>query len=481
MPDGRARLAGLDVWGDLMDGTRTILIVGEDAGASKTAKTLGFRAIVASQLQDAIAKVRGTPLSLVLVNLPGNALEPRWLRQLSKEPCPILIVADPEGLMPPLRPRNGKIRTLHRPLREADLDAALRSVLDPNGSWKLPRTDRHLAEGAPLFDHSPAMRAIKQIIAQIADTNATVLIRGESGVGKDLVARAIHAASPRHDRPFVKINCAALPAELLEAELFGHEKGAFTGAYRRKLGKFEFANHGTLFLDEIGELPLGLQAKLLHVLQDQEFSRLGGGEMIRVDTRVIASTNRDLEAALAAGQFREDLYYRLNVVEIKVPPLRERKEEIPVFVAYFLEKFLRQYGRKATPKPEILQCFNEYSWPGNVRELENMVRRLVVLDNGGQIQDELLARQRTGTPDQPADTAPPGSVQPVRVEGAPMGLREIARRAAREAERRAIAEVLDRVRWNRTEAARLLKISYKTILSKIVQLGLAPKQRRNAS
>src|SRR3990172_2282105 len=270
-----------------MDGTRTILIVGEDAGASKTAKTLGFRAVRASRLQDAVAQVRSPPPSLVLVNLPGNALEPQWLRQLSKEACPILIVADPDGLPPPLRPKNGKIRTLHRPLREADLDAALRSALDPAptsaGSRRLS-ADRHLAEHVPLFDHSPAMRAIKQIIAQIADTNAIVLIRGESGVGKDLVARAIHAASPRRDRPFVKINCAALPAELLESELFGHEKGAFTGAYRRKLGKFEFANHGTLFLDEIGELPLGLQAKLLHVLQDQEFSRLGGRETIRASS-----------------------------------------------------------------------------------------------------------------------------------------------------------------------------------------------------
>jgi len=464
-----------------MGGTRTILIVGDDSGASKAAKALGFRAVLAGQLQEAVAQVRSTPPSLVLVNLPGNALEPRWLRQLSKEPCPILIVADSRQLTA-LGPTNGKIRTLHRPLREADLDAALRSALDParptDGSSKLPRTDRHLAEYSRLFNHSPAMRAIKQIIAQIADTNATVLIRGESGVGKDLVARGIHTASPRHDRPFVKINCAALPAELLEAELFGHEKGAFTGAYRRKLGKFEFANHGTIFLDEIGELPLGLQAKLLHVLQDQEFSRLGGRDMIRVDTRVIASTNRDLEAALAAGQFREDLYYRLNVVEIKVPPLRERREEIPVLVAYFLERFIHQYGRKMTPKPEILQWFNGYSWPGNVRELENIVRRLVVLNNASQIQEELLPRQQTGTPDPRAGTAPSGSVQPVSVEGAAMGLREIARRAAREAERRAIAEVLVRVRWNRTAAARLLKISYKTLLYKIKESGLAPKQPR---
>ena len=203
--------------------------------------------------------------------------------------------------------------------------------------------------------------------------------------------------------------------------------------------------------------------------------------MIRVDTRVIASTNRDLEAALAAGQFREDLYYRLNVVEIKVPALRERSEEIPVLVAYFLEKFIRQYGRRVTPRPEILQWFNGYSWPGNVRELENIVRRLVVLDNAPQVQEELLARQQTAKPDEPPPTAPPGSLQSVPVEGPVKGLREIARRAAREAERRAISEVLVRVRWNRTQAARLLKISYKTLLSKITELGLAPKQKRHAS
>src|SRR3972149_2625747 len=173
----------------------------------------------------------------------------------------------------------------------------------------------------PFLAQSAPMIKVRQEIEQVADTDVTVLIGGESGVGKEVVAKTIHAASPRRDRPFVKVNCAALPADLLESELFGHEKGAFTGAYRRKLGKFEFANHGALFLDEIGELPLGLQAKLLHVLQDQEFSRLGGREVIRVDTRVIASTNRDLEAALAAGQFREDLYYRLNVVELEVPGL----------------------------------------------------------------------------------------------------------------------------------------------------------------
>ena len=211
------------------------------------------------------------------------------------------------------------------------------------------------------------MRAIREMIEQIADTNTAVLIRGETGTGKDLVARAIHYASPRCGQHFEKVNCAALPTELLESELFGHEKGAFTGAYRRKLGKFEYANKGTLFLDEIGELPLSLQAKLLHVVQDHEFCRVGGRELIRVDIRVIASTNRNLELALANGEFREDLYYRLNVVEIHVPPLRERREEIPVLVSYFLDKFRRQYDRQLGLPPKAVTSFMDYPWPGNVR------------------------------------------------------------------------------------------------------------------
>jgi transcriptional regulator with GAF, ATPase, and Fis domain len=322
------------------------------------------------------------------------------------------------------------------------------------------------------------MRAIREIIVQVADTNATVLIRGESGVGKELVARGIHHASQRSDQPFVKVNCAALPAELLESELFGHEKGAFTGAYRRKLGKFEYANKGTLFLDEIGELPLALQAKLLHVLQDHEFSRLAGREAIRVDARVIASTNRNLEVALTAGQFREDLYYRLNVVEIQVPPLRERRQDILGFVTYFLEKFQRQYGREVTLPAEVLECFMQYPWPGNIRELENIVRRLVVLGNVRQIHEEILARLQAKQPDRSEVVGGEEISAPHPTSGSSMGLREISRRAAREAERRAIQEALERVHWNRTEAARLLKVSYKTLLTKIAECRLASKQKR---
>jgi len=320
----------------------------------------------------------------------------------------------------------------------------------------------------PLFDGHPRMRAIRSIIESIADTDTTVLIRGESGVGKDLIARAVHAASARREGPFVKVNCAAIPQELLESELFGHEKGAFTGAHRRKPGQFEYANQGTIYLDEIGELPLALQAKLLHVLQDFRFSRVGGHGAIDVDARVIAATNRRLEEAMTRGEFREDLYYRLNVVEIQVPPLRERREEIPALVAWFLDKFNSQYGRHKTIAPETLARLSEHPWSGNVRELENIVRRMVVLADGERDFAAQVARVRPlrAVPSQPAAASVTES------------LREIARRGAREAERHALAEVLERVRWNRAEASRILKVSYKTLLNKIAECQLTAPERR---
>src|SRR6266850_7859335 len=240
------------------------------------------------------------------------------------------------------------------------------------------------------------MREIQSIIESVADTDATVLIRGESGVGKDLVARAIHAHSERRQGPFIKVNCAAIPQGLLESELFGHEKGAFTGAHRRKPGQFEYANMGTIYLDEIDELPLGLQAKLLHVLQDFKFARVGGHGLIDVDARVIAATNRHLEEAMARGEFREDLYYRINVVEIRVPPLRERREEIPGLVARFLAQFNSQYGRQKHLSPETITRLTEYSWPDNVRELENVIRRMVVLTDGERAFEALVALSQNG-------------------------------------------------------------------------------------
>ena len=319
---------------------------------------------------------------------------------------------------------------------------------------------------SPLLDGSPQMRAIGTIIASIADTDTTVLIRGESGVGKDLVARAIHAASSRRRGPFVKVNCAAIPQGLLESEFFGHEKGAFTGAHQRKHGQFEYANRGTIYLDELGELPLALQAKLLQVLQDFQFSRVGGHQLIEVDTRVVAATNRDLEAAMARSEFREDLYYRLNVVEITVPPLRERRDEIPALAARFLGKFNAQYGRHKQLAPETLTRLMEHPWSGNVRELENVIRRMVVLADGEQAFEAEFARGRSA-----------GTVQPRPSLSVTESLREIAHRGARAAECHALSEVLERVRWNRAEAARILMVSYKTLLHKIAECGLTPPSR----
>jgi len=323
--------------------------------------------------------------------------------------------------------------------------------------------ERYLAEYSALLDGSAAMRSIRAMVENIADTDATVLLRGESGVGKDLVARAIHAASRRCNGPFIKVNCAAIPRELLESELFGHEKGAFTGAHRRKPGQFEYANKGTIYLDEIADLPLALQAKLLHVLQDLRFSRVGGNGMIDVDIRVVAATNRDLEHALARSDFREDLYYRLNVLEIRIPPLRDRKEEILVLAARFLAKFNQQYRRNKELSPEMTARLLEHSWRGNVRELENMIRRIVVLQDGEQVVENLVARRQQIGPSGPPASSPSAE-----------SLRDIARRGAQEAERKALAEVLERVQWNRAEAARILKVSYKTLLNKISECQLRP-------
>jgi len=321
------------------------------------------------------------------------------------------------------------------------------------------------------------MLEVKITIEQVADTTATVLVRGESGTGKEVVARMIHSESSRGEKPFVKVNCAAIPHELLESELFGYEAGAFTGANRQKLGKFEQANSGTIFLDEISEMHPALQAKLLHVLQDHEFSRLGGKRDIQVDVRVLAATNKPLERAVEEGVFREDLFYRLNVVTIHIPPLRERREEIPVFLEYFLEKYSQHYGKR----PPMFSDFAvgrmmEYAWPGNIRELENLVKRYVIVGNEAQIIRELSTHKPIVTSQDAAHVAAvavasPSAVTPAGINGVNElempSLLEIGRRAAMQAEREAIERVLAQTRWNRRQAARILKISYKALLNKL--------------
>jgi two-component system response regulator AtoC len=313
---------------------------------------------------------------------------------------------------------------------------------------------------------SDKMQRIKEIIDQIANTDATVLIQGESGVGKEVVARSIHLNSFRRERPFVKVNCAALPQELLESELFGYEKGAFTGAYRQKPGKFELANGGTIFLDEISEISLSLQGKLLQVLQDREFSRLGGKKDIRVDVRVLVATNQNMEEGIKNGRFREDLYYRLDVVNITIPPLRERRAEIPIFVEYFLDKFSRKYQKKVVPPSDkLMEAFSKHHWSGNVRELENVVQRLVVLGNEKTILEEL-------TPAIPEDSAFEKKRRMVPARETWPSLREVHQKAIREAEREVILRALEMTNWNRKKAADMLHICYKALLYKIKETGL---------
>ena len=359
---------------------------------------------------------------------------------------------------------------------------AVTADVTEGGEPELHVANPYLDPPSPLLASSPRMRVLFETIRGVARTDATVLVLGESGVGKNLVAQAIHSTSNRRSGPFVLVNCAALAGELLESELFGHEKGAFTGAYRLKPGRFEFAQGGTLCLDEIGEMPRLLQAKLLHVLQDLRFSRVGGRELIRADVRVIATTNRDLQVAMQRREFREDLYYRLNVVEIQVPPLRERPESIVPLATSFLSRFNCQYERRADLLPETVAQMTAYPWPGNVRELENFVRRLVVLEDPHRAHRELVARiERSGASRELAAPAPSRPADAASLRTAFGGalndqfdLKAIARRAAREVERTALIEVLERVRWNRTVAARILKVSYKTLLTKLTECGIVP-------
>jgi two-component system response regulator AtoC len=393
-------------------------------------------------------------------------------------------------------------------LGEIALDVAIKNAIEKNRLVsELSELRQQLSdnEDQAVWGTSDGMRRITTVIEQVGDSDVAVLIRGESGVGKELVSRAIHQQSTRRNRPFVKVNCAALPADLLESELFGHEKGAFTGAATTRIGKFEQADGGTLMLDEIGELTPALQAKLLHVLQDAEFTKLGSNKRVEVDVRIVAATNRDLETMLGSGAFREDLYYRLRVIELTVPALRERRDEIPALTESFIARYARKYKR-AAPRisPQLRQLFLEYDWPGNIRELENSIKRLVIL------QDEELAiaeiersMRRTATAAVPpavvaaaatsagvagtvaadaeegpgAPTASAGDEQASEGAVEPAGVTEgslasVAKAAAMKAERALIEKTLTQVHWNRRKASQILEVSYKTLLNKIKECSI---------
>jgi DNA-binding NtrC family response regulator len=322
--------------------------------------------------------------------------------------------------------------------------------------------------GAPqIVGDDPSLRKVFMALERAAATDATVLIEGESGTGKELFARSLHALSPRADAPFVAINCAAIPENLLETELFGYEKGAFTGAAGRKPGKFEMAHRGTLFLDEIGDLPFSLQAKILRALEERRFERVGGTSSVQVDVRLAAATNRGLKAAVASKRFREDLYFRLSVFPITVPPLRERQGDIPVLARYFVDRFCRDLKKKSLViSPEALEQLQAYRWPGNVRELQNCIERAVILTDG----EVILARHLNLSFAAPLESEnPPSPWEQIDLSGT---LSEVTRRVTREAEKRKIELILQEAEGNKGRAAELLQISYKILLAKLKEHGI---------
>lgn len=357
---------------------------------------------------------------------------------------------------------------LTKPFEKPELDAAL---LKCRQKRQLKAENQALREycdeltgDLSFLAASPQMLKIRQQIFQVAPVDVPVFISGESGVGKEVVARMIHLRSARRQHVFVKVNCAALPGELLESELFGYEPGAFTGAVRAKPGKFELANKGTIFLDEIAEIPPHLQAKLLHVLQDNQFSRLGARATVQVDVRVLAATNVQVHEAMKSGKFREDLYYRLSVLSLHIPPLRERSDEIPMLFRHFLAKHSEKF-QKAVPEPSthLMEAAVRYPWPGNLRELENFVKRYVILEDDDGSLRELLEMAESQQRISPKEEAAPPREQ---------GLKALVRSLKDEAEMEAIADALEKTNWCRKDAAKILGISYKALLYKMRQFNL---------
>jgi two-component system, NtrC family, response regulator AtoC len=462
-----------------------ILVVDDEPSIRKYLQTLlevdGFDVETVSSGREALSKVNSgdKPDFIILdVLMPEmNGLDTlKELMQIDRSLNVIMLSCSNEVGTVVEAIRIGAHDYLTKPFEKSELDAAMLKSRQKNQLTQENQALRdycdQVTEDLSFLAASPQMVRIRQQILQIAPVDVPVFICGESGVGKEVVSRMIHLRSKRRNQAFIKVNCAALPGELLESELFGFEQGAFTGAVRAKPGKFELANKGTIFLDEIAEMSTHLQAKLLHVLQDHQYSRLGGRHMIETDVRVLAATNVDVQEAMKTGRFREDLYYRLNVLSILVPPLRERTAEIPLLFRHFLEKYTEKFGKpSAAPSKHLMDAAVNYPWPGNLRELENFVKRYVILEDDEGSLRELIemsaARQRTSP--RPEPTLPKDQ-----------GLKALVRGLKDEAEMEAIADALEKVRWCRKDAAKMLGISYKALLYKMRQFNLdTPRTRRS--
>src|SRR4051812_10182985 len=454
--------------------TPLILIADDDATMrsylSRFLSSSGYQTESVDSGEGALARLRQTPApDLVLLDMLMPGTDGIDVLTHLKKVNPAIPVVVLSGV--------GHVRTvvdaiklgaadyLSKPFEDEELELTIRNILERlRLRDEVQSLRRQLAEtddeGLGIGTENLKMVRIREIARQVAETDVPVLILGESGVGKEVLARYIHTHSGRADQPFLKVNCAALPHDLLESELFGYEKGAFTGAVTENPGKFELAGNGTILLDEIGEMSPLLQAKLLHVLQDCQYSRLGGKRMITVNARVLASTNRRLEESVAKGEFREDLYFRLNVITIDIPPLRERREDIPLLCSHFVDKYREKYKSSVQQLPkDLMETFMSFDWPGNIRQLENTIKRYLILPDSDMT-----------FPASKIEVAAPNASAPATHQ--PLFLKEVGAHAAEQAERELVLRTLEQTNWNRKHAARILNISYKALRNKLKRWNL---------
>jgi len=451
-----------------------ILVVDDDASLRRVLEynltSAGYSVVAAESGEEGLSLFAARKPSLIISDMQMPGISGLQLlasvKASSPETLVIIITAFGSVDMAVEAMKAGAYDYITKPFNRDELLLTVAKALQFNGmAEENRRLKSELAErsaGRPLVGSSPAMERVYQIIGKVADTDASVMITGESGTGKELVARAIHRQSARSGGPFVTINCAAIPRDLLESELFGHVKGAFTGAIKDKVGKLELADGGTIFLDEVGELPLELQPKLLRVLQERVVEPVGGVSSRKLDLRVISATNVDIDKALADGSLREDIYYRLAVIPLHLPPLRERREDIPLLIRFFCEKHAFpqvQFDKRA------IEAMERYAWPGNVRELENTVERILILRSGDSVSlDDIPEKIRR------AGSAPAaGRVINLPEEGYPL----------EQLEREVVIEALRRNQWNQTAAARFLSIPRHTLIYRMEKYGIVPPERGN--
>jgi two-component system response regulator AtoC len=473
----RATTSGLEAW---KMSKRSILVVDDDRSVrsylSDFLSSCGYTVECLESGDQVVARLKAgyVPSLIVLdVVMPGisgiEALES--IKEINSTIPVIIMSAAGQTKTVVDAMKMGAADFLVKPFEEQEVELAIENVVEKQKLKEEVKTlkrrlDSYVDTG-DILSTNPRILKITEIAKHVADTDVPVLISGESGVGKEVLARYIHTHSKRHDKPFVKVNCAALPNDLLESELFGYERGAFTGALNDKPGKFEQADKGTLLLDEIGEMTPHLQAKLLHVLQDSEYTRLGGKRTVRVDARVIASTNINLEENVANGKFREDLYFRLNVIRVDIPPLRERREDIPMLCNYFLSRYRDRYKSAVEEiSPALMDTFLRCDWPGNVRQLENAVKRYLILPDMTMNLAEF---------DEPEQSHAVSAVSMKPKENS-ISLKSVGARAAEEAEKELVLRVLGETSWNRKQAARRMNICYKALLNKLKRWQIDNRQ-----